>query len=98
VLRGDTEPDLRGVVRLPVFEAPRIRTQVIPAVGAPGGGVQVDEGRLEALEQVAADVEERGAARAPQKLASGRRQGVALELAHVQRELTNRLAGIKKQG
>ncbi len=63
----------------------------------PLGRVKVEERRLEPLDQVLPHVEEAGAARAAEELAPGRREDVAAELAHVGRQLPDRLARVEQQ-
>ena len=81
VVDRDAEPDLGRVVRLPVLEAAGVGADAVGAVGLPLGGVEVEQRRLEPLDQLAAHVEEAGAARAAQELAPGGGEHVAADRA-----------------
>ena len=96
VVGRHAEPDLGRDVRLPVLEAAGVGADDVGAVGLPLGGVQVEQRRLECLDQPAADVEEAGAARAAQELAPGGGEHVAADLVDVDRELPDRLAGVEQ--
>jgi hypothetical protein len=60
--------------------------------------VQVEEGRLQPLDELAAHVEEPRPARPAQELASGRGEDVATDRADVHRHLPHRLARVEHQG
>ena len=60
--------------------------------------MQVDERRIEAVDDLLRDVEEAGAARAAQELAAGAGQQVAADLLHVERHLADGLAGVEQVG
>ena len=97
IVHRRAEAEHRGVVELPVLEAPRVGPQLAPIEAHPWRGMMVDHRRLEALvEQLLPDVEEAGAARPAQVLAARRGEKVAAELLHVQRHLTHGLAGVEQ--
>jgi hypothetical protein len=66
-------------------------------VTMPLGGVQVQERWVEPVDEPVGHEQETGAARAPQELAAGGRQQVAADLGHVDRHLSDRLAGVQRQ-
>ena len=94
----DAEPEAQCVRRLPGLEAAGGRVQAPRAVGGPGRAAHVGGERLEALEQLAAHVEQRGAARAAQVLAAGRDQQVAADLAHVDGQVPDGLGRVEQVG
>ena len=75
-----------------------VGADAVRPVGLPLGGVEVEQRRLEALDQAAADVEEAGAARAAEELAAGGGEHVAADLVDIDRHLPDRLAGIEEVG
>ena len=96
VTRGDPQADLAGHESLPVFEPARVVTDDVGVGVGPGGGVEIDERRLEALDGVAPHVEEARAAGPAQILAARGREHVAADLPHIDRELADRLAGVEQ--
>ena len=94
----DAEAEAQCVRRLPGLEAAGGRVQAPRAVGGPGRAAHVGGERLEALEQLAAHVEQRGAARAAQVLAAGRHQQVAADLAHVDGQVPDGLGRVEQVG
>ncbi len=82
------------MVELPVLEATGVGHQLVPIDGDEIGAVMIGLRRHGAVEDRVADVEESGAARAAQVLASGRREEVTADRLHVDVELADRLAGV----
>src|SRR5207249_3959503 len=76
VTGGDAQADLAGHEALPVFEPARVVTDDVGVGVDPGGGVEIDERRLEPPDGVAPHVEEARAAGPAQILAArGLEQG-----------------------
>ena len=60
--------------------------------------MQVEERRLDLVEESGADVEESGSSGPAQELAPGCGEHVAADALHVDRELSDRLAGVEQEG
>src|SRR5439155_9331968 len=69
VTGGDAQADLAGHESLPVFESASVVTDDV-GVSDPGGGLEIDERRLEAPDSVAPHVEEARTAGPAQILAA----------------------------
>ena len=98
VVGSDTQADLAGVVGLPVLEPASVVADPVAAVRQPLGRVQVEQRRLELLDQAPPHPEEARAARAAQELPAGGRQHVTAESVDIDRQLSDRLARIQQQG
>ena len=96
VASGDGEADLVGDGSFPVFEPACIVAQLVGAGIGQGGGLEIDEGWLECSNDIAANVEEAGAAGASQVLAAWRREHVAADMLHIDGELADGLAGVEQ--
>jgi len=96
IAHGDAEPDLAGDVSFPVLEAPGVIADREGIGVDPRRGLEIDEGRLERADRVAAHVEKAGATRAAQILAPGGREHVAANAIDIDRELADRLAGVEQ--
>lgn len=97
VFDGDAQADLARVVGLPVLEAPRVTPDLVAARRGPGRGVQVEERRLQLVQEFVLHMQETGAAGRAQVLAPGCGQHVAADAPDVDRELPNRLAGVQQE-
>ena len=83
-------------VCLPVLEAPRVVAHHIAVWRDPLGGVQVQQRRLELIQDGVAHIEQTSPARAAQELAPGDGEQVAADLVHVNGHLADRLAGVQQ--
>src|SRR5262249_2593017 len=89
VVNRDAEANFARNVALPVLEAASIRANLVTIRGGPRRGVQVEEWRLQLLDQARANVQKAGAARAAQVFAPGTREHVTAKKVRVHVELAN---------
>src|SRR5262249_25898991 len=95
VVDGDAESNLAGVVGIPVLETPCVWANLETVAFGPFGGVHIEEGRLQSVEEATPHVEQPSSARAAEILAPGRREHVAADLLHVNWHLPHRLACVE---
>ena len=93
--RAETEPGC--VVELPVLEPTRTRRELVAVERDPVGSVMVGLSRRDPVEDGVSGVQEPGAPRTAQELATGGREEVAADRLDVDVELADRLAGIEQE-
>ena len=96
--QGDAEPEPQRVRRLPGLEAAGRVGQLELVLARPAGAAHVGGGGTQAGAQLGGDVEEAGAARGAEELATGGDQRVAADRADVDRQVADRLGRVEQVG